>query len=367
MSERRTSGFVAGKILGAPVIVQPSTLVMLAVLAYVFASAAGETTARTLSIGLLLAASLVGSVLLHEVAHAIAARAFGRKVSEIVITLWGGHTSFDASGLTPLVNGVTAVAGPAMNLVIAGVARLVLLTAQPAGLTGSVLAYVAWANVLLAIFNILPGIPMDGGRVLESIVWSATRNRNKGTLVAAWVGRFVAVAVVVYSLGSPLLQGRRPGLIDVVVALMVFSILWPAASSAIAYSKAMLRRDGLTVAALMLPAVGVSYTVTVEGSRNIAEAAGVREVVVLGADDAPAGRFPLELTEQVPPEARDVTSLQSVTTPIPRGAAIDVSASADVLIPELREWWGKTDVLVVVDGPAVVGILRLVDVVAALS
>jgi hypothetical protein len=254
-----------------------------------------------------------------------------------------------------------------MNLVIAGIAWLTLQLTGASGLAGNVLAYLAVANVLLAIFNVLPGIPMDGGKVLESIVWGATGNRNKGTLVAAWVGRFVAIAVVVYSLANPILQGRTPGLIDVVVALMVFSILWPAASSAIAYSKAMLRRDGVTVAALMVPAVGVSYTVTVEGSRSIAEAAGVREIVVLGADDAPAGRFPFDLTDQVPAEARDSTSLQSVTTPVPRGAAIEQSASADVLIPELRDWWGKTDVLVVVDGPTVVGILRLVDVVAALS
>ncbi len=367
MSERRTSGFVAGRVLGAPVIVQPSTLVMLAVLAYIFASTGGQTTARTLSIGLLLAASLVGSVLLHEVAHAIAARAFGRKVTEIVLTLWGGHTSFDASGLTPLVNGVTALAGPAMNLVIAGVARLALDLTNTGGLAGDVLAYVAWANVLLAVFNVLPGIPMDGGRVLESIVWGATGNRHKGTLVAAWVGRFVAVAVVVYSFASPVLQGRRPGLTDVVVALIIFSVLWPAASSAIRYSKAMLQRDGLTVASLMIPAVGVSYTETVGGSRRIAEAAEVSEIVVLGADDVPAGRFPLDLTDQVPVENRDATSLQSVTTPIPRGAAIEQSATSDVLIPELRQWWGKTDVLVVVDGTSVVGILRLVDVVAALS
>jgi len=367
MSERRTSGFVAGKVLGAPVIVQPSTLVMLAILAYIFASSAGQTTARTLSIGLLLAASLIGSVFLHEVAHAIAARAFGRKVTEIVLTLWGGHTSFDASGLTPLVNGVTALAGPAMNLVIAGAASLALNMTNTGGLTGDVLAYVAWANVLLAVFNVLPGIPMDGGRVLESLVWGATGNRHKGTLAAAWVGRVVAVVVVVFSFASPLLQGRRPGLVDVVVALIIFSVLWPAASSAITYSKAMLRRDGLTVATLMTPAVGVSYTVTVEGARRAAEVAGVREIVVFGADDVPAGRFSYDLTDQVPPGTRDSTSLQSVTSPIPRGASIGQSATSDVLIPELRQWWGKTDVLVVVDGTSVVGILRLVDVVAALS
>ena len=367
MSERRTSGFVAGRVLGAPVIVQPSTLVMLAVLSYIFASAAGETTARTLSIGLTLAASLIASVFLHEVAHAIAARAFGRKVEEIVLTLWGGHTSFDARDLTPMVNGVTALAGPAMNLVIAGVARMTLDVTGAGGVTGAVLAYVAWANLLLAVFNVLPGIPMDGGRVLESAVWGATGSRYKGTLVAAWAGRVVAVGVVAYVFAAPLLQGRTPGLIDIIGAIFVFSILWPAATSAISFSKAMLRRDGVTVGALMARAVAVPYTVTVEGARQAAVSAGVQEIVVLGADAAPAGRFSLDLTEQIPAESRELTSLQSVTTPIPRGAYIAASATSEVLLPQLREWWGKTDVFVVREGESVVGIVRLVDVVAALS
>jgi hypothetical protein len=226
---------------------------------------------------------------------------------------------------------------------------------------------VAWANVLLAIFNVLPGIPMDGGRVLESIVWSATGNQHKGTLVAAWMGRVVAIGVMVYTLVAPFLVGRRPGLTDVIIAMLIFSVLWPAASSAIAFSTAMLRRDSLTVASLMVPAIAVSYTVTVEDARRAATQAGAREVVVLGADDAPAGRFPLELTDQVPEAARTHTSLQSVTTPIPRGAHIPASATADVLIPQLREWWGKTDVLVAREDETVVGIVRLVDVVAALK
>jgi len=367
MSETRTKGIVAGRVFGAPVIVQPSTLVMLAVLSYLFASAAGETTARTLSIGLTLAASLVASVFLHEVAHATAARAFGRKVEEIVLTLWGGHTSFDARALTPMVNGVTALAGPAMNLVIAGVAEVALQVTHAGGLAGTVLAYLAWANVLLAVFNVLPGIPMDGGRVLESAVWGATGSRYKGTLVAAWAGRAVAVGVVVYVFATPLLQGRAPGLVDIVVAIFVFSVLWPAASSSIAFAKAMLRRDSVTVGALMARAVAVPYTATVEVARHAAESSGVEEIVVLGADGAPAGRFSMDLTEQVPAEARGVTSLQSVTTPIPRGAYIEASAASDVLLPQLREWWGKTDVFVVREGESVVGILRLVDVVAALS
>ncbi len=88
---------------------------------------------------------------------------------------------------------------------------------------------------------------------------------------------------------------------------------------------------------------------------------------MLGADDAPAGRFPVEQAHAVPEAARATTSLQSVTTPVPRGAEISADAASDVMIPALREWWGKTDVWVVRDGEAVVGIVRLVDVLAALK
>ena len=358
---------VVGRVLGAPVIVQPSTLVMLAILSFVFASRSGETTARSLSLGLALAIVLFGSVFLHEVAHAIAARAFRRTVSEIVITLWGGHTSFEANGLTPVVNGVTAIAGPIMNLIIAAAARMVLVTTPVDGLAEAIIAYVAWANVLLAIFNVLPGIPMDGGRVLESAVWAGTGNRHRGTLVAAWGGRVIAVAVVVYSLGVPLLQGRRPGIIDAVGAILIFSILWPAASSAIGYSRSMLRRDQVCTRSLMVRAVGVPYTATVAEARSAAEQAGVAEVVVLGADGVPAGRFAYDLTHEVPDASRASTTLQSVTTPVPRGATIEPDADATALLPALREWWGRTDVWVVTDGEAVVGIVRLVDVVAALK
>jgi Zn-dependent protease len=367
MEERRTKGILMGRILGAHVIVQPSTLVMLALLAYVFASASGQTTARTLSIGALLAVALMGSVLLHEIAHAIAARLFGRTVKEIVLTLWGGHTSFESSDMTPTVNGVTAAAGPAMNLVIAGAASAAMAVTDLGGVPGAVVAYVAWANLLLAAFNLLPGIPMDGGRVLESIVWVLSRNRHRGTVVAAWGGRVVAVGVVAYSIASPLLQGERPSLMGVVIAVLVFSILWPAASAALAFSSTMLRRDGVNAAGLMRVAVAVPYTVSVQDALDSARKAGAEEVVVLGADDAPAGRFPVDQAQAVPESARATTSLESVTTPVPRGSEIPAGAASDVMIPALREWWGKTDVWVVRDGESVVGIVRLVDVLAALK
>lgn len=364
---QRTKGIQLGRLLGARVVLQPSTLIMVALLAWVFASSGGDVTSRTFALGVVLAVLLFASVFLHELSHAIAARAFKRQVREIVITLWGGHTSFDSVGMTPLVNAITAIAGPAMNVIIAvtsfAVANSGLVTGRPV----AVLLWLGGANVFLAIFNALPAIPMDGGRVLESLVWRLTGNRHRGTIVAAWGGRVVAVLVVVYAFAGPLLAGERPDVWNIMLAFLIASVLWPAASSALKYSQVMGRREGLSVAKIMVPAVAVHYDVSVAQARDAAHAAGAREVVILSADGAPAGHFPVDITNEVPEDARASTSLQAVTMPMPRGAEVPPTLGGEELVRALREWWGRTDVWVVRGDSGVTGIVRLQAVLDALK
>ncbi|MEX0913759.1 MAG: site-2 protease family protein [Demequina sp.] len=361
-----TRGLLLGRILGARIVVQPSTALMLVVLALLFSSGPGlEVTRRTFAEGLVLALLLFVSVFLHELAHAVTARGMGREVREIVITLWGGHTSFDARGLTPLINGATAAAGPAANLLIAVALQGFLMAGVVDGRAQEVITWVIFANVLLAVFNALPGIPMDGGRVLEAIVWAASGSHQRGTVVAAWGGRVVAIVVVAFALLAPLASGGTPGVFEFVWAALIFGILWPAASSALAASRLMVRREGLTVAALTVPAVAVPHHVTVSAARERAGAANADEVVVMAPDGAPAGHFPVTLTDAVPAHERDTASLQSVTMPLPRGAHVGPQMHGDDLVDALKQWWGKTDVWVVMDGEHVIGVVKLADALKA--
>lgn len=358
---------VIGRVFGAPIIVKPSSLLMLALLAYVFASGDGVPTARDLVIGAALALALVTSVLLHELAHAAAARAYGLAVSEVVLTLWGGHTSFEARDVRPGQHAVTAAAGPAANVVIAGLSQAVLWLVPLGELGQAMLSYAVFANLALALFNLLPGIPMDGGRIFEAIVWGATGSRHRGTLAAAWAGRVVAIAVVAVMLGGPFLWGSQPSIFTMVLAGVVFSILWPAASATLAFARAMMKRERLSVGSLMAPAVPVHYGLSVGQALDAAESAGATHVIVMGADDTPAGYFTTAAALQVPDSARATTSLQSVTMPVPRGAAISLELTGDELTHDLRQWWGKTTVWVVTDGSQPVGIVVLADVLAALK
>lgn len=373
---RRTRGITLGRAFGGRIVVQPATLLMLVLLAYLFSTRGGnELDRRTFTEGLLLALLLFASVFIHELAHAAAAKRLGRDVHEVVLTLWGGHTSFDGRAMTPAVSGITALAGPLANVALAGIGVVIslaldrnvfeLLGAQALG--DMLVGYLIYANVILAAFNALPGIPMDGGRVLEAVVWHVTGNRYRGLIVAAWGGRVIAIGVIVAIVGVPLLQGMSPDLFSVMVGVLLFYVLWPAASAALRGAHAMNRREGVTAGSLMVPAVAITFDATVAQAHLQAHDKGAREVVVLAGDGTPAGHFPVTLMDAVPSESRATTSLQSVTMPLPRGAVVSVELTGDALIEQLQQWWGQTDVWVVEDGGTVVGVVELAHVMQALQ
>ncbi|WP_084040119.1 site-2 protease family protein [Demequina sp. NBRC 110053] len=375
---QRTRGFQLGRAFGGRIIVQPSTLLMLVLLAFLFSTGGGaELTRRGFTIGLILAVLLFVSVFLHELSHAATAKALGREVHEVVITLWGGHTSFDARGLTPRDNGLTAAAGPVTNLVISGIAYALLATGLfdvtlidlvGGDITGYlIIQYIAIANLILAVFNALPGIPMDGGRVLESIVWAVTKDRWKGVIIAAWGGRSIAVGVVLFALGAPLAQGRTPQLFDVMWAGLIALILWPAASQALRAAQHLSKREVVTAGSVMVPAIAVPYTSSVDDALAAATRSGAREVVVTGADGAVAGHFPVAVGQAVPAESRGATTLTSVLMPTPRGCEVSPTLGGEELVGALREWWGRTDGWVVVEHGRPVGVARLSDVTEALQ
>ena len=365
-----------GRIFGGRIVVQPSTLVMLVILAGMFSTRGGDDlNRRSFTEGLLLAVLLFASVFVHELAHAATAKRMGREVHEVVLTLWGGHTSFDGRNMTPAVSGITAAAGPLANIAVAGLGLVMtfaldlnamnLIAAD--GLGHMVLGYLIYANVVLALFNSLPGIPMDGGRVLEAVVWQVTGSRYRGLIVAAWAGRLIALGVPVVIIGAPLARGMAPDVISVMVGILLFMVLWPAARAALHGARALNRREGVSAGSLMVSAIAIHFDATVADAHDQAHLAGAHEVVVVATDGAAAGHFPTSFMDVVPPDAHATTGLSSVTMPLPRGAQVDASLTGDPLIEQLQQWWGRTDVWVVTERGAIVGVVHLSEVMQALQ
>ena len=149
-----------------------------------------------------------GGILLHESAHAIAARAFGLPVMGITLVFWGGATETRANAKGPLAEFVVSAVGPLTTLVLAGIFAAVA-TAMGPGLMREIVRQLAGLNLLIGAINLLPGFPLDGGRMLQAATWGATHDRRTAVKVAGYgavaVGALmIGVAVLSFSNGTGL-------------------------------------------------------------------------------------------------------------------------------------------------------------------
>lgn len=367
----RTAGWVIGRAAGAPVILAPSWLLAAAVLTVLFAPtvqtlAPGIGGTATYLVALSFVVLLFVSVFLHELAHGFVARARGLEVREFAITLWGGHTAFGGAAPSPGSSALIAVVGPLTNLVVGGACWLAAQASPTGALLGIVLYSGAFANAFVALFNLVPGLPLDGGRVLEALVWRVSGDRSRGTVVAGWAGRVVAVGFASWAIGSPLLRGQQPDLFTVGWAALIGAFLWSGASQAIRGAQAQRALDRLTITAVARPAVGVRFDVSLAQAEAAAIAAGTSQVVLLAPDGRPAAYVDPDAAAAVPAHARPATGVQAVAVPLPAGAVVD----GRLVGPELVRAIGQVSrfaaaMAVVVDGK-VTGLVFARDVVAAL-
>jgi Zn-dependent protease len=254
-------------VLGVPVRLAPSWFVIAVVVVVVFAPSVEQSTGleapATWVVAALFAVLLLVSVLLHEIAHAAAARMLGMPVSEIVANLWGGHTQFSDESPTPGSTALVAVVGPVANgaLALAGWAALGLVSD---GVARVLLVALLLTNGFVAVFNLVPGLPLDGGRVLEAAVWKVTGDRSKGTLSAGWCGRLVAVLLLLWMVGRPIVAGEQPQLTNVVWSVMIAALLWQGATAAIGVARlrrsaARVRLADLVQSAAALPSADTTW------------------------------------------------------------------------------------------------------------
>lgn len=389
---QRSKGFVIGRVAGAPVIVTRSWFLAAFVLTVLFAPTA-QSRLPGLGAGAYLVAFvfvllLFGSVFLHEVAHALVARARGQNVTELAVTLWGGHTAYTGGLGRPLDGLLVAVVGPLTNLVLAagflvaylaspaldvyqGASALSLVLASP---VVDVPTFLLWAaatsNALVGAFNLLPGLPLDGGQILESVVWAVTGKRTTGTVVAGWVGRVVAVGVLLWAVALPYLVGARPSITNVLWSALVAALLWAGAGAAITNGRRRERVAGLSAGRLAGAVVLVPLGSTVAAALHAREAAGAGGrppyfVVVVGHDQAPLAVLDVDAVAAVPTSARERTSVDAVAVPFVPGSAVPPELAGTELLTHLAQRSGGARLVPVVDDGRVAGVLDLADVARA--
>jgi Zn-dependent protease/CBS domain-containing protein len=144
------------------------------------------------------AALFYGSIVVHELAHAVTARAFRLPVHGITLVFWGGYTETHSSERGPLASFLISAAGPLSTLALAGIFRVAAVGTD--GIPSELLANLAFLSLLFAGLNALPGFPLDGGRVLLALVWGVTRDRFVALRVAGWGGVAVGASLALFAL-----------------------------------------------------------------------------------------------------------------------------------------------------------------------
>jgi Zn-dependent protease/CBS domain-containing protein len=164
------------------------------------------------------------SIVLHELAHTFTARAFGVEVRRVTLFLLGGASELTEQPPSPFAEVVIALAGPVLSLVLgvafAAVAAGAARAGGPTALV-SVLHYLGLVNVVIAAFNMVPAFPLDGGRVLRALVWMGTRDLERATQIAAFIGQLLGFALIALGVLVALTGGLVQGLWEVMIGLFL--------------------------------------------------------------------------------------------------------------------------------------------------
>lgn len=183
-----------GNLFGIPFYVHPSWFLVLGLVAFSYGGELaslfpGLGAGLPLLLGFVAALLLFASVLAHELGHSFVAIRQGIEVKSITLFLFGGMANLDNESKTPGGAFWVAIAGPAVSIVLFGLLTAIDVGANLSGPLAAMVQLVAYINLVLALFNLIPGLPLDGGNILKSLVWKITGNPYKGVVFASRVGQ----------------------------------------------------------------------------------------------------------------------------------------------------------------------------------
>jgi Zn-dependent protease len=368
-TQEKSPGIKLGRIGGVPVYLSSSWFIITAVITF----SVGMQLARggvipplnAYLMGLSCAVAIAVAVLIHEVAHAMTARAFKWPDAHIVLTLMGGHTQFGSFKAKPGASLWVALSGPLSNFVLAGLGWLVMENIQLGVYPNLLLDFFVYANLLLGAFNALPGLPLDGGRLVESIVWKATGSQFKGTIASCWVGRVIAVGIVFYFVLLPFLRGQQPQIITVVVGIMVAMFMWQATTQLIGHSKMMLNLPTVIASDLMSPASAmVSHAMVSDVLSRKAARGG--EIILVDPKGMPVGVIDAQALAKVDPTQGGNVPALAVSRALGQGAIVAEESDGRALIDYLASVESAEYAVISASGH-VVGLLHQREIIKAVT
>lgn len=363
-----------GRFFGVPVYVAPSWFLVAALITWVFGGQLDRVLpelggARYL-VSLFFAVAFYASVLVHELAHTVAALRFDLPVRRIQLQFFGGVSEIEKESETPGREFVLAFVGPLLSLVLAGVFYLGMYGVDPDTVPGVLLAGLMISNLLVAVFNLLPGLPLDGGRMLRAVIWKISGKAMTGTVAAAWTGRALAIAVLV---GLPLLSyagGMSDGgdgatgfdsLTDALLAAILAAIIWTGAGNSLRMARLREHLPELQARSLTRRALPVSSDTPLSEALRRANEAGARALVVVDGQGTPTAVVREAAIVGVPEHRRPWVAVSGLAQDLKPGMKVSAELAGEDLLDTLRAT-PATEYLVIENSGEVYGVLSTADV-----
>ena len=362
-----------GRIAGIKVGINASVLVIVAIVVYGLAtgllpdSHPGRSIVAYVAAAAIAAALFLASLLAHELAHAVVARRNGIEVESIVLWLLGGVAQLRSDAKSPGTDFRIAIVGPLTSIglgLVFGLAAGVLVQLGAGGLTTGVLTYLAATNGMLAVFNLIPAAPLDGGRVLRAALWRWRGNRHAAAVSAARAGRVFGFVLIAIGVLQVVIGAGLGGLWLALIGWFLVS----AATAEEQQAKLGSRLAGLTAAHVMTARpLALDPNLTVDDFvRQIALTHRFSTYPLVDSIGRLTGLVTLNRVRAVPPDARATTRLGEIAC---APAEVPTARPDEPLIELLERMHGCADgrAVVVDDTGRVVGVVSATDVARALE
>ncbi|MFN3524361.1 MAG: site-2 protease family protein [Phenylobacterium sp.] len=308
---------------------------------------------------------LAVSIVLHELAHTLVGRAYGLSVDRITLFLFGGVAELHEEPKAPVAELLMAIAGPALSVVLGlafGLAAGAIKAGGGAPELAGAFAYLGTLNLVLALFNMIPAFPMDGGRVLRAVIWMVTRQADRATRIAARIGMGFGVLLMVGGVALALAGGLASGLWWVLIGLF----LRTAAKSSLSDMEARRRLGGHPVSEVMARRVETAPAdMTIDSFVNFRLYASHHGMYPVVQADRLIGVVEPDDLLKTPRDQWAHTSLGEVCKPLETVAQARPEEDAFAVLERMRRGGGAR--MLVVDRGQLMGLVTLQDLVERLA
>ncbi|MGF1616831.1 MAG: site-2 protease family protein [Acidimicrobiia bacterium] len=352
-----------GRLGGVEIRIDPSWAIIALLVGYSFfvlLSNQFETLAGTgrVLLAVVMAALFFGSVLIHELTHSWVALARGIEVKGITLFLFGGATHADLETNEPTDELIVSAVGPISSLAIAALfwmASVAFGTGALAFATG----YLGWVNLLLAVFNLLPGFPLDGGRVLRSLIWRSSGDLLKATRIASGAGRVLGGIIVVIGVLEVVLLGQLVG------GLWFVAIGWflsQAALASLVHLQIKTTMREVPASRLMIrDIIEIPAGIDVDEAVDRYFLQHNHSAFPVTSAGETIGLVSMSSIRELPREKWKGTPIEDVSSPLSEVCTVRATDSVGDVVPKLMQ--GEVGRVVVVEDGQVLGLITPRDVV----